>query len=60
MATAISAEQRKVPAGIVNQVLTFVPNDGFKLTDDMLNKKYTIEMLLSLSSFIPKIIFFSP
>jgi len=42
MAKAASKNQRTISSEVMNHVMTFVPQDGMKLTDDILNKTYTV------------------
>jgi len=41
-AVAASEDKRTINKKTVNAVLAFVPMDGFKLRDNLLNKKYTV------------------
>jgi len=42
MAEIASKEKRKITAETMRDVMRFAPQDGFKLSDDLLNKKYKI------------------
>lgn len=42
MAKIASKDERTVTAELMNEVVKFIPRDGFKLADDLLNKKYSV------------------
>lgn len=42
MAEAASKEKRRISSETMKDVMRFAPQDGFKLSDDLLNKKYTV------------------